>query len=375
MATSRRTIAVVSDSVLPFNKGGKETRILHLTQELARLGHNVHIYTMQWWDGGSTYRQSGITYHAISKRYPLYAGQRRSIKQGLLFGLATLKLLRYNFDLLEVDHMPYFPLFSAKLVSIVKRRPMYATWHEVWGRAYWSKYLGPAGLIAYLIERASVHLPDAIIAVSPHTQNQLRTVLGYRGPLHLVPNGTDHAAIQTIAPASEKSDIIYAGRLLAHKNVDLLVKAVARLRTVQPDIRCLIVGDGPEYAAIQGLIKAHELQRNVIMKGFVPTSEVVFSLMKSSKVFVLPSVREGFGISVIEAFACGLPVITVEHPDNAARHLIRDGLGIVCDPNVTSLTRALRTVLKESPVTAPVDETFAFAWSDAAGALAEVYAS
>ena len=53
--------------------------------------------------------------------------------------------------------------------------------------------------------------------------------------------------------------------------------------------------------------------------------EDVYSLMKSSKVFVLPSTREGFGISVIEANACGIPVITVRHENNASKDLIQVG--------------------------------------------------
>src|SRR5258707_415618 len=103
MVRSSLTIAVVSDAVFPFNKGGKETRIYHLTAELAKLGHDVHIYTMKWWDGADVMVRAGVTYHAICRYYPLYHGERRSIRQGLMFALSCFKLLRYDYDVLEVD--------------------------------------------------------------------------------------------------------------------------------------------------------------------------------------------------------------------------------------------------------------------------------
>ena len=70
------------------------------------------------------------------------------------------------------------------------------------------------------------------------------------------------------------------------------------------------------------------LRQSVIgfrLGGFLQTQEEVFARMKSSRVFVLPSTREGFGIAAIEANACGLPVITVSHPGNAASALIVEG--------------------------------------------------
>jgi glycosyltransferase involved in cell wall biosynthesis len=68
--------------------------------------------------------------------------------------------------------------------------------------------------------------------------------------------------------------------------------------------------------------------------------------MKSSKVFVLPSTREGFGIVVIEASACGITVITVNHKDNAARDLIVEGKnGFVCQLNEEEIAKRILKIL------------------------------
>jgi glycosyltransferase involved in cell wall biosynthesis len=69
----------------------------------------------------------------------------------------------------------------------------------------------------------------------------------------------------------------------------------------------------------------------------------VYGLMKSSSVFVLPSVREGFGLVVVEALACGVPVITTDHPDNQARLLVEHGVtGWLCSPTGRGLAEAIR---------------------------------
>ncbi len=351
MKAIRTKIAFVSDAVYPFNKGGKETRIFHLTTQLAMLGYDVHIYTMQWWVGSNDYIYEGVTYHAISRFHQLYAGDRRSIKQGVLFGLACLKLVSYDFDILDVDHMPFIPLYSVKLVSILKRRPLFATWHEVWGKRYWQEYLGNfLGLIAYYIEKFSIFLPDHIIAVSSHTEQRLIDMLHYKGPLSVITNGIDYKNILPIPPAKQSSDVIYTGRLLAHKNVDLLIEAIALLRTRQPDIRCLIIGDGPERQRLEQLIQRKKLGKNVIMTGFLESPDNVFAYMKASKVFVLPSRREGFGITVLEAYACGLSIVTVSHPDNAAQYIAPKDASLVCDLTSKAIANSISTQLAKHTV-------------------------
>lgn len=370
-------IAVVSDAVMPFHRGGKEMRIFHLTQELVRQGFQVDIYTMKWWDGGKTYQENGITYHAISRKYALYAGSRRSIPQAVLFGLSCLKMVRYDFDILEVDHMPVFPLFSAKVVSILKRRPIYATWHEVWGKSYWQTYLGTyKGLLAYFLERFSVLMPNHIVAVSEQTQQQLRAVLHYRGPISLVGNAVDVKQIQAIPSAKNKVDILYVGRLLSHKNVDLLINAIHKIQPEYPDVRCAIIGTGPEENALTKQIQKLGISKNVHLMGFVASDDDVKAQMKSATIFASPSVREGYGITVLEALSCGSRIVTVNAPDNAARFLVTEANGTVCEPTVDQLAAALIKELraaKKAHVRNPkIDK---YDWSFSAKQLGEAYAS
>jgi glycosyltransferase involved in cell wall biosynthesis len=350
-------IAFVTDAIHPYNKGGKETRIFELTTRLSQMGHDVHVYTMKWWDGKERTRlENGVTLHAISPKMALYHDERRSISEGILFGVATLKLLFESFDVVDVDHMPYFPLFFMRIVCAIKRKPMVATWHEVWGRDYWREYLGRMGFIAATMERLSVRLPDQIIAVSPHTAARLETILSSTKPVRNITNGIDARAIARLAPARETSDIIFVGRLLAHKNVDLLVRAVAEIHEVRPSIRCLIVGDGPERELLENLARELGVTSNIQFKGFVAKDRDKLRLLKASKVFALPSTREGFGIVALEAMACGLSVVTVDHPDNAARYLITPDTGRLSEVSSPGIAAAISELLEQND-TNRVDES------------------
>lgn len=376
-AKHRLKIALVSDAVLPFHKGGKETRIDYLAKELVSLGQDVHVYTMKWWQGDSNiYQHGAITYHAICRLYPLYVGKKkqRSFKEGILFGLACLKLVFHTYDILEVDHMPYFPLFSAKLVSIIKRKPLFATWHEAVGLKAWRAYIGfVPGTVAYVLERLCVRLPDHIIAVSERTRELLATTLHYRGLLSLVPNGIDTTEITAAPMHTAHSDIIYAGRLVKHKHVDMLIRAVASLKTSRPTIRCVIVGGGPEQKSLKALVKKLDLEKNVTITGPLPTLKQVYSRMKAAHVFVSPSTREGFGLTILEAYACRLSVVTVKHPDNAGQYLVQPGAGIVCDLAVEDISTAIATLLDIPADQLRTVDASQFDWSQSAAALKEVY--
>ncbi len=321
---SATRIAFVSDAVYPFHKGGKETRLHEISKRLVQRGHEVHIYTMKWWRGPRRVCLDGVWFHAICKKRPLYRNGHRSTGQALVFGLATLRLLTARFDALDVDHMPFFPLFTAKLVCSLRRKPLHATWHEVWGRAYWRDYLGRLGFVGYLVERLAFRMPDVIISNSEHTTRRLQEVAPHV-PVETVQLGVDFQRIRAVTPAPLPSDVMYAGRLLSHKNVDMLIEAIALARLQHPHIRCLVVGEGPERERLETLASRLGLDGNICFIDFVATHDELFAMMKASTAFVLPSEREGFGAVVLEANACGLPVVTVLHPDNAARHLITNG--------------------------------------------------
>jgi glycosyltransferase involved in cell wall biosynthesis len=307
---------------------------------------------MKLWKGKDVIKKQGMHYHKLSKAIPLYNNKKRTISQSIMFGISSFKLLKADFDIIDCCGFPYFSLFPAKIACIIKRKPLYSTWHEVWGKEYWKSYLGWKGIFGYWIEKLASKMPNKIITVSDDTKYKLINQLKVNpNKIVVIPNGIDIKEIEKIKASKEKSDVIFAGRLLSHKNVDTLIESISYLKKTDSNyknIKCIIVGDGPELNNLKALTKSLNLQNNVIFKGFIQKHEDVLSLIKSSKVFVLPSTREGFGIVVIEANACGVPVITINHKNNASKDLIQeDKNGYISELNEFDIENKIEKALKK----------------------------
>lgn len=338
-------IALVTDAIYPYHRGGKELRYFELSRRLTRYA-DVHVYTMNWWKGPRVLVQDDVVYHGISPLFPLYTKGRRSVSEALLFSLACVRLLFCRFDVVEADHMPYFQIFALRLVTAIKRKRLVVTWHEVWSRSYWREYLGPLGVFAWCIERLAMTLPDQLIAASPQTAEALRTALGPRAAIMAAPNGIDLDAVQAAYPDAETTDIVVVGRLMSHKRIDLLLEAVARLHAEGMAVTCRIVGDGPEREGLRSLAHSLNVAHAVDFRHDVNEQKEVYALLKAARVAVFPSAREGFGIAVLEALACGVPVITTSTPANLARHLVTQASrGCVCEPDAAAMAEAVKAWL------------------------------
>jgi glycosyltransferase involved in cell wall biosynthesis len=343
----RAIIAMVSDAIYPYHCGGKEIRYHELARRLAEQAE-VHIYTMQWWKGPRERTEGAITFHAISRLHRLYTKDRRSVSQAVFFALACFRLLKAKFDVLEADHIPYFQVIVLRVVATLKRKPLVVTWHEVWGRSYWRHYLGRVGFAAWIVESLAMRLPDHIIAASPQTAERLRAVGVYRGPITEAPNGIDIDVIRNVSPDAAATDLVVVGRLMAHKRIDMLLDAVAELHAKGIPVTCRVIGDGPERLSLYRHARTLGVENAIDFRHDVGEQKDVYALMKAAKVFVFPSAREGFGIAVLEALACGLPVVTTSAPDNLAQHLAaRSSRSIVCDPSAPAVATAVKRILAE----------------------------
>ncbi len=338
-------IAFVNDSIYPYVKGGVEKRIHELARRLADRGHHIQLYGLKWWDGEDTLAGGSISIHGAGKGRPLYVDGRRSIREALAFGLQVYRpLARGSYDIIDCQSAPYFPCFSSKMAALMRNRPMLITWHEVWD-TYWYEYLGHKGFVGCVIEKAATRLTNHQVAVSESTKRDLER-LSVGTPIKVITNGIDFNGIQRIPAAPCESDIIFAGRLIREKHVDILIRAISIIAEQKPDIRCLIVGDGPERERLRMLVEQLNLYDQVRMIGFLERHEDLIALMQASKVFALPSVREGFGIVVLEAYAAGIPVVTIDHPMNAAKDLVSPSTGGICSLDSAALAGELLSVLE-----------------------------
>jgi glycosyltransferase involved in cell wall biosynthesis len=372
----RLAIAVVTDAIDPYHRGGKEIRYAGLLPRLQQAA-DVHVYTMHWWtEPQSSRTDQGVVYHAICPRLALYGRARRSIPQAIVFALACFRMLRVDYDAVEADHMPYLQLFTLRLVTRLRRRPLLVTWNEVWGPEYWRTYLGNVlGAIAWRLERRAMKLPDAIVAISSGTGNRLRSYLNGTIPVRDVPIGIDLQMIECAAPAAldETPDLLCVGRLLAHKRVDLFLDAFAKLPP-ERGLTGLVVGDGPERNRIERQLHDLGIDERVRLRTDVGDRAEVLALMKAAKVVVLPSFREGFGIVALEALSCGTPVVTTFHPDNQAAELVgRSDRGYLAEPTVDGIASAILRALENGAPRGTAVEPWiaAYDWAEVSRAYLE----
>ena len=332
-------IAYVYDAVYPRVKGGAERRIYELARRLIQNGHEVHWYGVGWWwpeEGQNDIEMDGIKLHGVCGPVELYNGDRRSIKEAIYYALKLYPKLRgENFDIIDCQGFPFFSCFTSKTYSLFRKSFLVITLHEVWNQ-YWYEYLGSIGIFGKLLENLMVNLTDNIISVSSTTKNELHKIKPAEKSV-IIPNGIDFKEITGTSPSIKKSDVIFAGRLIKEKNTDLLLKALVQVKKSLPDIKCFIIGDGPEKNNLEILRDDLNLNGNVKFLGFLEDQSLI-SHLKSSMVFALPSTREGFGMVVLEANACGLPVVVIDHPMNASIDLIKDNInGFIAEFSENSL--------------------------------------
>jgi len=371
------------DAIYPYNVGGADKRLWELARKLAENSkHEVHIYGMKWWQGPDTIVTNNVHLHGVCKVRELYNEDGvRSIKEALVFSLKVLlPLLKADYDVIDCNQFPYLPCFSGKIASIIKRKPLVITWLEVWD-VYWRSYLGTiGGSVGRIIERLTMRLPDGIVAISQKTRIDLIKRGKVRPErIEVIPVGIDLERIAKIAPARESTDVLFAGRLIHEKRVDLLLNAIAVAKKEIPTITCAIIGDGPERGLLEDLAVKLGVEENVSFTGFVDQDGLT-AYMKASKVFVLPSIREGFGLVIVEANACGLPVISIRHDMSAVRELVEDGVNgfLVNDISSREIAEAITKLVTDEALRERLAENgFAMAkkygWSDISTKIIDTY--
>jgi glycosyltransferase involved in cell wall biosynthesis len=341
-------IAFVYDALYPYVLGGGERRFHELAKRLSAR-HEVHFVSWQFWDGPARLERDGMTFHGVGRAPKLYgADGKRTVREAIAFGARALPvLLRQRFDVIDCSATPYVPLYAASLAARLRRTPLVATWHEFWGE-HWGAYLPHrrgVARVARALEAVGARLGDTVVPVSAFTARRIGT---RAGRVHVVPNGVVLEEIRRAPAEPEASDLLFVGRLIDDKRVDLLLGAVQRLLGKWPALRCAIVGEGPQRAELEALAEQLGLRANVRFSGWVDPSSRVFGHMKAARLLVLPSVREGFGITVAEAQACGTVPVVVRSPMSAAPDLVRDGVdGSLCEPNVESVARAIDELLSD----------------------------
>jgi glycosyltransferase involved in cell wall biosynthesis len=335
-------IALVSNLFYPLLKGGAEKRYWEISKELVKRGHEVHIFTAQWPGTKNSEVAKGVNIHRFGPikeaLYDQKTGKRR-IKPALLFCLEILKNFQPRaFDIIETSTFPFFHCFPVKFKSALCKIPTIFTVHEVW-QGYWKDYLESSfkGSLGIWIEARVNKMPDHIITVSSIMKERICDSFGIDATNQtVISNGVNLSLGQKIAKEVDKdhNKIVYAGRLAEHKRVNLLIRAMSQVLKKNPKASLSIVGEGPEFQRISQLIKELDLTEKITLHGYFEHYSDVLREIASGSIFVLPSIREGQGIVLLEAMSVATPVIAVNYPGSGVLDIVEDRTnGLLVEPN------------------------------------------
>jgi glycosyltransferase involved in cell wall biosynthesis len=320
-------ICLLYDCLYPHTVGGAERWYRNLALRLAEDGHDVTYVTLRQWERGEKPELPGVTVVEAGPRMALYGpGGNRRVLPPLVFGAGVLwHLLRRgrSYDVVHTASFPYFSLLAAAALRRLGGYGLVVDWHELWTRAYWREYLGAAGgRVGWAVQKLCLRVRQRAFCFAQLTAERLRSE-GVRGEVTVL-EGEYDGSLEPREPAPAEPVVVFAGRHIAEKRAPSVVPAVMAARRRVPELRGLVLGDGPERGRVLAAIE-DGAQGVVEAPGFV-SSEQVDEALASALCMLLPSRREGYGMVVVESAARGTPSVVVREPDNAAVELVEDGV-------------------------------------------------
>jgi glycosyltransferase involved in cell wall biosynthesis len=321
----RPHVCILYDCLFPATVGGAERWYRSLAEAYAAAGWTVTYVTLRQWDRGKVPVIPGVEVVTAGPRLALYQGGKRRILPPLVFGIGVFAhLLRRGsrYDLVHTCSFPYFSVLAAAAVRPLVRYRMIVDWFEVWTKEYWQGYLGRLGQVGWQVQALCARVPQISFSFSTLQAKRIEQLAGR--PVTVLQGVNAEKVPERDLPAATPPRIVCAGRMIPEKNVPLLVDALALVMADDPSLRATLIGRGPELERVTAIVAAHGLQDRISLPGFV-TDEALDAALSSATVIVQPSLREGFGLVVIEASARGVPVVVIDAPDNASRELVENG--------------------------------------------------
>ncbi|HUQ79487.1 MAG TPA: glycosyltransferase family 4 protein [Gemmatimonadaceae bacterium] len=316
--------------------GGAEVHLHEVFGRLARAGHRVTLVTSGWRGAPTRELVDGIEVHRVGGRESYYVKVR---------GYYRRQLADRHFDVV-VEDLNKAPLYTPSWVG----RPVVLLAHHFFGRAAFLSATLPVATATWLLERTvglAYRRVDAI-AVSESTADEL-TSLGMRAErISVVHNGVDERllATQPLGIRDAEPTVLYLGRLERYKRVDLLIRAMARIRDAGDEARLIVAGEGRHAPALRRLAGRLDLGDRVHFAGRV-SEQSKRSLMERAWLHAIASTKEGWGISVIEAAACGTPTVASDTP-GLRDAVVHDETGVlVRHGDVNALADAIRILLAD----------------------------
>lgn len=349
--------------------GGAEVHLHQIFSRIAHKGHRVTLLCSAFPGAPSEEMLDGIRVIRRGGRYLF------NFRAAFVY---LTRLRRKDFDVV-VDDLNKIPFFTPLYV----RRPLFGIAHHLFDKSIFLETNPALAAYVYLMERLALavyrRFQTPFMIVSPSTQEEFLRKGFTRDRLPVVYNCVDHSVYKpTGVPKSSVPFVGCFGRLKKYKSVDHFLLAFKQVLEQVPEARGIVVGDGDDRPRLERLSEELGLKGRMEFTGFVPEDRKV-ELLQQMWVKVAPSSKEGWGLTVIEANACGTPVIASNVP--GLRDSIRDGETGLLYPygDVAALREKILMVLQDAPLrerlsAASLQWAGKFDWDTAAETVLELLA-
>ncbi len=291
--------------------GGAEVHLHEVFSRIANMGHDVTLFCSMYEGAKHEEEMNGI--HVIREG-------SRSFFNYLVPQKYFSTFRHQHFDLI-VDDMNKIPFYTPLYV----KEPLLGVTHHLFGTSIFKEVNFPAASYVYLTERAALPMYKRLhcIVGSPSTHRELLHRGFAEEKTHLIHYGVAREQFKQLNIPKNLTPLIGClGRLKKYKSVDHLLEAFVIVRDEIPETQLLIVGDGDDKPRLQQLAESLGIARAVSFTGFVSEEEKVKHLNRIH-IAVNTSAKEGWGLTVIEANACGTP--TVSSNVEGLRDAVLDG--------------------------------------------------
>jgi glycosyltransferase involved in cell wall biosynthesis len=339
--------------------GGAEVHLQEVFERIAAMGHEVVLYSSMFTgvpreeniNGIKVFRQGGRYFFNFFVPFAYFS-----------------KFKKQKFDIIidDVNKIPFYtPLYI--------KGPLLGITHHLFGKSIFLEVSFPIALYVFLMEKLVKPIYKKIhwIVGSPSTEKEL-TEWGFPKDQVTIINYCVNRKIfkQTGIGKSKEHLIGYLGRLKKYKSIEHLIQASKIVREIIPDLNVMIVGDGDNRKNLEELTKNLELQDTIEFKGFVSEEDKVAYLQKMHFV-VNTSSKEGWGLTVVEANACGRTVIAA-NVQGLRDSVVNEKTGLLYEyGNVQELAQKIIYLLKNEDVVSEleknaIDWAASFDWDVAA---------
>jgi glycosyltransferase involved in cell wall biosynthesis len=323
------------------NVGGAEVNFQEIFKRLVQRGHEVTLLCSrhdksfseeEWIDGIRHIRRGNrntfnFTVPVVYKR----------------------ELSRAPFDIV-MDDINKIPFYTPRYV----RHPLFAMVHHLHGSSIYGDTFLLAGMYVHLTEKLIPLFYRGVpfIAVSESTKSELVRMGLKAEDIDIVHNGVDHDTYKPDESLRSSTPLVACvTRLKKYKGTHLLLQAMPIIKKEIPDVKLVVTGRGDYEPKLLKLAQRLRLNEYVEFTGFIP-KEKKAELCRRARVLVNPSAKEGWGLSVIEANACGTPVAAADVP--GLRDSVIDGETGLLYPHsdINALARAVIKLLKDEKLRA-----------------------